>query len=157
MRGQLRSCRRYPLVGSLESTRSGEVAAEVSCGLGRCRWPKWRSPTNSVGSPDGDGEVQWQSKGRRSRLRRHSSESACGLDLGDALYLSKKDLAGAVWVFRAPGASAVRRMRGGAAHDHHGYFARVEVKLLAFTHCSAGCAERSHKNLPVFEAEGFCG
>ena len=54
-------------------------------------------------------------------------------------------------------ACAVRRMCGGAAHDQHGYFARVEVKLLAFTHCSAGCVGRSHKNLPVFEAEGFCG
>ena len=31
------------------------------------------------------------------------------------------------------------RMCGGAAHDHHGYFARVEVELPAFTHCSAGC------------------
>ena len=26
---------------------------------------------------------------------------------------------------------------------------------LFFTHCSAGCVERSHKNLPVFEAEVF--
>ena len=60
-------------------------------------------------------------------------------------------------VLRAPEASAVRRMRGGAAPDHHGHLARVEVELLAFTHCSAGCVERSRKNLPVFEAEGFCG
>ena len=28
-------------------------------------------------------------------------------------------------------------MCGGAAHDHHGHFARVEVELLAFTHGSA--------------------
>ena len=30
------------------------------------------------------------------------------------------------------GASAVRRMRGGAAPDHHGHLARVEVELFAF-------------------------
>ena len=46
-------------------------------------------------------------------------------------------------------------MCGGAAHDHHGYFARVKVELLVFTHCSAGCVERGHKNLPFFEAEVF--
>ena len=38
-------------------------------------------------------------------------------------------------------------MCGGAAHDHHGNFARVEVEVLAFTHCFAGCVERSHKHL----------
>ena len=30
-------------------------------------------------------------------------------------------------------------MSGGAAHDHHGCFARVKVELLAFAHCIAGC------------------
>ena len=60
-------------------------------------------------------------------------------------------------LFRAQEASAVRRMRGGAAPEHHGHLARVQVELFAFTHCSAGCVERSHKNLPVFQAEGFCG
>ena len=77
--------------------------------------------------------------------------------LGDALQLPKEDIAGVVRSFRAPEASAVRRMRGGAALDHHGHLARVQVELFAFAHCSAGCVERSHKNIPVFEAEGFCG
>ena len=53
-------------------------------------------------------------------------------------------------------ASAVRRMCGGAAQDHYGYFARVQVELLAFTHCFAGCVERSHKILSFLEAERFC-
>ena len=35
--------------------------------------------------------------------------------------------------------SAVRRMCGGAAPDHHGFLARVEVELLAPTDCVAGC------------------
>ena len=59
-----------------------------------------------------------------------------------------QDIAGAVRLFRAPEASAVRRMRGGAAPDHHGHSPRVQLELFAFTHCSAGCVERSHKNLP---------
>ena len=36
--------------------------------------------------------------------------------VGDALQLPEEDLAGAVWVLRVPGASAVRRMCGRAAH-----------------------------------------
>ena len=56
--------------------------------------------------------------------RRPSSESA-SLGLGDALQLHKKDLAGTLWVFRAPEACTVRRMCCRAAHDHHGYPARV--------------------------------
>ena len=34
--------------------------------------------------------------------------------------------------FLAPGASAVRRMCGGTARDHHGHLARVQVELFAF-------------------------
>ena len=60
-------------------------------------------------------------------------------------------------LFRAPEASAVRRMQFGAAPDHHGHLARVQVELFVFVHCSAGCVERRHKNRPVFEAEFFCG
>ena len=59
--------------------------------------------------------------------------------------------------FEPPETCAVRRMCGGAAPDHHCHLARVQVELFAFAHCSAGCVERSHKNLSIFEAEGFCG
>ena len=78
------------------------------------------------------------------------------LGLGDVLQFPKKDLAGILWVFRALEACTVRRVCGRAAHDHHVYLARVQVELLTFTHCFAGCVERSHKNLSFFEAEGFC-
>ena len=53
------------------------------------------------------------------------SQPSCGLGLGDALLLPKKYLAGVLLLLRAPEACAVRRMCGGAAHDHHGYVARV--------------------------------
>ena len=41
---------------------------------------------------------------------------------------------------RAPEASAVRRMCGGAAPDHHGH-PRVKVELPAFAYCTARCAD----------------
>ena len=77
------------------------------------------------------------------------------MGLGDAFQLTKEDLEGAVRLFRAPEASAVRRMRGGAAPDHHGHLARVQVELFGFTHCSARCVERSHKNLPSLKLRVF--
>ena len=52
--------------------------------------------------------------------------------LGNALQFPREDIAGSVRVLRAPKASAVRRMCGRAAHDHHGYFASVEVELACF-------------------------
>ena len=58
------------LVGSIESTRSGKVAAEVPRGLGYYRLPKWRISTNGMGNTNGDGQKQWQSKGRISRCVR---------------------------------------------------------------------------------------
>ena len=70
-----------------------------------------------------------------------AGESPCGLGLGHALQLPEEDIAGAVRVLRAPEASAVRGMRGGAAPDHYGHLARVKVELLASTHCVAGCIE----------------
>ena len=74
--------------------------------------------------------------------RRPSSESVCSVGLGDALQLPEEDTAGAMRVLRAPEVSAVRRMRGGAAPDHHGFFARVQVELLASsTYCGGGCTE----------------
>ena len=93
----------------------------------------WRSSADSLGNFDGDGKVQWESKGRRSRslglglglgegLR--AGQSPCGVVLGDALQLPEEDTAGALWVLPAPEASAVRRMCGGAAPDHHGNLAK---------------------------------
>ena len=155
-----------PLVGSLESTSSGEVAAEVSSWLGRHGWSKRRSSTNGVGNIDGNGKVLWQSKSGRSRSRGFGSgpgeglracQPPCGLGLRDAFQLPKENLAGAVRPLWAPVACSVRRMCGGAPPDHHGHLARVQVELLAFTLCSAGCVERGKTNLPFFEAEGFCG
>ena len=58
--------------------------------------------------------------------------------LGDSLQLPKEDTAGAVRVLRASEAGAVRRMRGGAAKDHHGSLARVKMELHASTCCAAG-------------------
>ena len=65
----------------------------------------------------------------------------CGFGLGEALQLPKSDFAGALWVFQAPLACTVRRVCGRAAHDHHGYPARVEVELLASTDRAAGRTE----------------
>ena len=64
-----------------------------------------------------------------------------GLGLGDTLELPKEDLAGALRIFRAPVASAVWRMCGRAAPDHHGHSAGVQVELLVIDKCVAGCAE----------------
>ena len=50
--------------GSLESARSGEVAAEVPRWLGRHRRQKWKSPTNGVGHIDGHGRRK-KSKGQK--------------------------------------------------------------------------------------------
>ena len=63
-----------------------------------------------------------------------AAESPCGVGLGDALQLPDKDLAGAVRVLRSPEESAVRRMCGGAAPDHHGHVAIIEVELLVSAH-----------------------
>ena len=70
-----------------------------------------------------------------------ASQPPGGLGLGDALQLPKKDLASAVRLFRPPEEGTVRRMCGGAATDHHGHPARVQVELLAVAHCVAGCIE----------------
>ena len=59
-------------------------------------------------------------------------EPPCGFGLGDAFQLPEEDLASAVRVLRAPVASTVRKMCGGAATDHHGHLARVQVVLLVF-------------------------
>ena len=43
-----------------------------------------------------------------------------------------KDIAGDLWVLRAPEAGAVRSMRGGAAPDYHGHLARVKSGVACF-------------------------
>ena len=94
-----------------------------------------------LGNFDRNGEVQISSSTRRFRSGGLGSSGsgeglrACqfpsGLGLGDALLLPKENLAGAMWVLRASEASAVRRMCGRAAPDHHCHLARVQVESLA--------------------------
>ena len=50
--------------------------------------------------------------------------------LGDAFHLPKGNIAGAVWLVRAPEARTVRSTCGRAAHDHHGYLARSKWSCL---------------------------
>ena len=64
---------------------------------------------------------------------------------GNALQLPKEDLASALRVIPAPEACTVRRICGRAAHDHHGYLARVEMELLVFSSCVPRCAEVRNK------------
>ena len=77
------------------------------------------------------------------------------MGLSDALQLPKEDLASAVRVLRASEASAVRRMCGGAAPDHHGHHARVQVELLASAYCAARRTEGSNKHLPPLKLRVF--
>ena len=108
------------------------------------RWPKWRSLADSLGNFDGNGVIQISSGRRRFG--------------SDALHqLPKEDLAGALWALRAPEASALRRMFGRAAPDHHGHLARVIVELVFSTCCVAGRVKRGYKQLPSAEIEGLCG
>ena len=98
----------------------------------------------------GHGKVQISSGRRRFGSGGPGSEpgggtragrSPCGVGLGDALQLPEEGLAGAVWVFRASEAGALRTMCGGALPDYHGHFARVQVELFASVDCIAGCFE----------------
>ena len=125
-------------MGSLEGTRSGEVAAEVSSGLGRYRRQELRIPTNRVGNSGGCGQKKWKSKGRRSRSGGIGSglggghgacQHPCGLGLGDAFQFPKEDLAGALRLFRAREEGAARMMCGRAATDHHSHLANVKMEL----------------------------
>ena len=68
---------------------------------------------------------------------------------GDALQLSKEDVAGAVRV--------LRRLRGGAAPGYHGHLARVKVELLASTYCVAGRIELGYKSSHAAEVARLCG
>ena len=146
-----------------EALRAPDVAKwlqKYRVHLGCYRRANWRSSAQSVWEVFMEMKrFNGRAKSRRKRTVAlvagpcegiRASQPTDGLGLGDALQLPKEDVAGAVWSFQAPEASAVRRLRGGAAPDHHGHLARVQVELFAFTHCSA-------KNPTVFEAEGFCG
>ena len=53
-------------------------------------------------------------------------------------FTSRERACGALCGYFEHQKSAVRRMSGGAAPDHHGHLARVEVELLASAHCFAG-------------------
>ena len=100
----------------------------------------WRSSADSLGNFDGDRKVQWESKGRRSRslglwswTGRIPSSGLVSLWCGPGRRTpaSRERYCGCCGgYFRAPEASAVRRMCGGAAPDHHGYLARIELELL---------------------------
>ena len=72
------------------------------------------------------------------------------MGLGDALEFPKADIASAMRVLRASDASAVRRMRGGAATDHHGHLARVQSGVARFyvLCCMMHCV-RLHKFYPA--------
>ena len=69
-----------------------------------------------------------------------AGQSSCGVGLGDALQLPKEDLASAVRVLRAPEERVqFEGICGGAAPDHHGHPARVQVELFASAYFVAGC------------------
>ena len=92
-------------MGGFESARSGKVAAEVSCGVGRYRRAKWRSSAYSM-------EVLLEMERSNGRAKEEDQgccglgsgpseglracQPPCGLGLGDALLLPKEDLASAV-------------------------------------------------------------
>ena len=113
------------------------------------RQQKYRVDWDAV-NIDGNGKFFLQSKRRGSKSGSFGSGPGkglrachlpCGLGLGDAFQFPKEDLAGVVLSFRAPEARTVRRMRRGAAPDHFGHLARVEVELFASADCIAGCIE----------------
>ena len=106
--------------------------------------------SEQCGNFDGDGKIQWKSKGRRSRSRGvgprlgeglRASQPLCGLGLVDTLQFPKEDLVGALWLFRAPEEGAVRRMCGRTVANLHGHIARIQVELLASSHSVAGYTE----------------
>ena len=93
------------------------MAAEASCGVGRHRWQKWRSPTNGV-------EILMEMERFNGKAKEGEQGAvALVLDLAKAfekvglpmvwalatnlLQFPKKDIAGVVWLLRAPEASTV--------------------------------------------------
>ena len=107
-----------------------------------------------------NGEVQILSRKRRSRsfglgpdegLRAGQYPFCVGL--GNALQLPK----GRSCECCAYTSVACLRMSGGAAPDHHGHLAMIQVELLADAHRVAGCIEGSHKDVTFAEVEGLCG
>ena len=61
--------------------------------------------------------------------------------LASTLQLHQKDLASVVRILRAPEASAVCRMCGGAAANRHCCVAKVQVELFASAYCAPGCVK----------------
>ena len=140
------------LVGSLESTRSGKVAAEVPSGVGRYRWQKWRSSANGVGNSDGDGKIWWERKGRSSKSgqlwswtwQRPSSGSVVRWFRAWATHISfpEEDLTNTVFLcfehrrrvqFEGCVAEPLQTITANRT--------RVEVELFASAYCIARCAE----------------
>ena len=107
-----------------------------------------------VGSIDGNGEIlMGRQKQKIKELwpwswiwRRHLSESAfLWSGLGRRISASQGKYCGYCAVTFSTIGVCNLKVCGRAVHDHHGYLARVQVELFAFTHCSAGCVERSHE------------
>ena len=106
------------LIRSWEAMRALEVAKWQQ----RCRidWDatdgrNLRAQAYSMGNVDGDGEVLIPSGRRRlgsggpgpgEGLR--EGQSSCGVGPDNALQFPKKDIAGALWVFRAPEAGSLK-------------------------------------------------
>ena len=70
-----------------------------------------------------------------------TGQSSSYVGLGNAFQIFHEDYACAVLVLRAPEASAVWWLCGGAAPDHHGHSHWIQVELLALTYRVAGCTE----------------
>ena len=99
---------------------------------------------------DGDGKIKWDSK--------EDVQGAVALVLDLAKVFERVSLP-VVWVwathfsflrkilrvlcvyFEHQRRGTVRRMRGGAASDHFGHLARVQVELFVSAYCVAGCIE----------------
>ena len=134
------------LGGSFEGSGGASRAPEVA------KWQqKWKASKYQPEEEDSGSSGPGLGPGEGFR----ASQPPCGVGLGDALQLPKEDIAGAIRVLRASEASAVGRMRGGAAPDRDGHLSRAKVELLAPAHCAAGRTERGYKNLPAAEVEGL--
>ena len=136
------------------------MAAEVSRGLG-C----------TDGRNGGAQQTVWEillEMGRFNGKAKEEDQGALALALDLAMAFKRVSLL-VVWAWATPFGFPRRILRvlcgyyefegcvGGAASDHHGHPARVQVELFASTCCIARCAERGYTKFPFVEIEGFCG
>ena len=133
---------------ALESTRSGEVAAEVSSG-------HWDATDGRNG---GARQTVWEILMELERFNGKAKEEdqgalalvldlakafewvslPCGVGLGDALQLPKEDLAGAVRIlFEHQRRAQLEGCVVEPLQYHHGYPAWIQVGLLASAYCTA--------------------